>query len=164
MRFTPDGATLITSAWDNSTRVWSVSQLPGPFRDESNSSRPSATFKVWEDWAFWCAFAPKLGGDKLAAVHVMGECRVWDIKDWTSISFQACITTLPHHLDGMCQDSLHFTPDGKGCVVCVTRKRQPLIGFYRTQDYGLRGTFEPGSPSGRDLPSGTPEFGSRMTA
>lgn len=92
----------------------------------------------------WTAFAPKAAGDRLAAVHVMGGCRVWDPRDWTATELQVYKNEPGTPAGWMCEDSLHFTPDGKELVTCVTTKTQPQISFWQTQDYGLRDTMEAG--------------------
>jgi WD40 repeat protein len=127
-----------------------VSDLPGPFEDDSNGPKPTATFKVGEDWTFWTAFTPKAIGDKLAVINVAGGCRLWDLKEWTSTLLQIHDSDSDGAFGLMAQNSLHFTPDAEGFVTCVTTKTQPRIGFWRTQDYALRDTLEPGPPLSKE--------------
>lgn len=142
LTFSRDGKALITASNDNTTRVWSVADLPGSPDSQPILPSPRATFIVHKDWSMWSAFSGEAGG-LLAAVGIVPfELQVWNLRDFSRVGkFRI------KQDDGeyMCQQSMAFTPNDNTLVMCLSRTGKPQIALLDPVKHVQSPRFEPGS-------------------
>lgn len=142
LAFARDGKMLVSGGADNSTRVWAVDDMPGPFEAEPTGPQPRASFAVQTDWSFWATFSPK--GNLLAGVDGRAYCRVWNLKDYTCVAtFEVDKNERGQPFGWMCQNSAIFTPDGESFVTCVSvYKEPPRIAIWDPVTFRHRANLE----------------------
>jgi len=146
LTFAADEKTLVSGGKDNSVRMWSLDDAPGPFNAEPTGPEPRASFVVHPpSWSFWAAFSPD--GNMLAGGALSVYCRVWNLKDFTSLAsleVRKKEDGEPHGI--MWQNSASFMPDGRSFVTCVTvRERAPELKIWETETFKRRARLEPSS-------------------
>ncbi len=143
--FGVDGETLITCADDNTTRIWSVADLPKPVEVEVDGPQPRATFVVYEDWSMWSTFS---SNGLLASVGMFpSRLRAWSLDDYSPVaSFNA-----RHNDSGyMFQECMEFLPGTTMLITCLSVEGTPEIGLWDTKGQMKRAEFAPGTmPSGK---------------
>ncbi len=152
--FGADGETLITCADDNTTRIWSLADLPEPVEVEAHGPQPRATFVVHADWSMWSTFSSQR---LLAAVGVNPKSlRVWSLEDFSTVAaFDA-----RHNDSGyMFQECMEFLPGTTMLVTCLSVEGTPKIGLWDTKGQLKRVVFSP-----ETIPSRKPSFAAAYMA
>jgi WD40 repeat protein len=143
LAFAHNGEVLISGSGDNSTRVWSVAGLPGPFEAEASGVQPRECFVVTADWSN-CALFSGIGDGAVAGIGFMAKCRVWDRKSLATLAdFAVRPNGKGKPFSIMGQNSALFARDGKSLVTCTSiNNAPPEIATWDTENYQRHARFE----------------------